>query len=238
MREQVFLLWYKPDPNIVESFVSKSSAYCQYCRCCPESAAKNWKYPNVSEDTTNLLSLLLSWTCYRWYFSHLMLKMTWNTGHWVCVDQRIALYKNYLLLLLSVFECKQVWVLHWAGLQWVLTLLPWFSWTKTKKLLRGGCLKKNYCLSLLISLWLILLLWPPMQWVRCVCVCVHMSSYVGLSGPVAHPAQTRLACSFRVCPAVAEGIKHWPLWVASSLPGTFQIRVYLGLCVCVHVFLA
>ena len=105
VREQVFLLWYKPDPNIVESFVSKS-AYCQYCRCCPESAAKNWKYSNVSEDTTNLLSLLLSWTCYRWYFSHLMLKMTWNTGHWVCVDQRIALYKNYLLLLLSVFECK------------------------------------------------------------------------------------------------------------------------------------
>ena len=41
--------------------------------------------------------VLLSWTCYLCYFSHLILNMR-NVckAQWVCVDQRIVLYESYL----------------------------------------------------------------------------------------------------------------------------------------------
>ena len=32
LREQVFLWRYKSEPDVVESSVSRPSAYCQYCR--------------------------------------------------------------------------------------------------------------------------------------------------------------------------------------------------------------
>ena len=44
VREQVFLSRYKSEPGIVESSVSTSSAYCQYCCSFHRSVAENWKY--------------------------------------------------------------------------------------------------------------------------------------------------------------------------------------------------
>ena len=91
-------------------------------------------------------------------------------AHWVCVDQRIALYKNYLLLLLSVFECKQVCVQHWACLQQVLTLLPWFSWTKKIK-----CFEEAGSFKLLpefVDIFVAHFVVVTTHAVRCVCVCV------------------------------------------------------------------
>ena len=35
-----------------ETSVSKSSAYCQYCRSCPWYGVKSWKYSNFSNNTT------------------------------------------------------------------------------------------------------------------------------------------------------------------------------------------
>ena len=48
VREQVFLLRYKSTLGGVESSVSRSSACCQYCRSCPWSVVKNWKYSNMA----------------------------------------------------------------------------------------------------------------------------------------------------------------------------------------------
>ena len=43
LREQAFLSIYKPEPGIVNSSVSRPSAYCQYCCYCPWSSLKIWK---------------------------------------------------------------------------------------------------------------------------------------------------------------------------------------------------
>ena len=169
-------------------------------------------------------------------------------AHWVCVDQRIALYKNYLLLLLSVFECKQVCVQHWACLQQVLTLLPWFSWTKKIK-----CFEEAGSFKLLpefVDIFVAHFVVVTTHAVRCVCVCVCMY--------VCEHAHVIWCWSFR--PSRAS----WPNQICmllQSLPSCcwrhqtlatvscfFSARHFpnqsvfrplcVCVCVCVHVFLA
>ena len=66
--EQVFLSRDKPEPGVMESSVSKSSAYCQYRHSdfsvahgakndidkkhCPWTLAKKWKHFNFSKNMT------------------------------------------------------------------------------------------------------------------------------------------------------------------------------------------
>lgn len=52
------------------------------------------------------LYCFLSWTCYRWYFSHMTLKKCRRQWHYV--DHRVQLYKIYLLLLLYVCYVSNV----------------------------------------------------------------------------------------------------------------------------------